>query len=193
MNAIIVLAVVATIAAGSPAWAAQGGEEQKQGQQQQQVQGPGKWTFGRLDVALDKGASSQVEYQPDTHRLVLKTLAGEARVIISARYLILVENVEGTVAIHLPVGRVLNVEPGRSEIVGRALVDDPGQLIIRIASTVAITVLEDLPAARLAGVQTPPGGEFHGDAPIRPFTPRPEGDSTLPVSPSLLRKFGRQF
>ena len=51
----------------------------------------------------------------------LKTLVGEARIVTSAKNLILVESTEGRVEILLPNGRLIVVEPGKAEIVGRAV------------------------------------------------------------------------
>jgi len=39
------------------------------------------------------------------------------------------------VEILLPNGRLIVVEPGKAEIVGRALVDDPGNITIRLSGT----------------------------------------------------------
>jgi len=145
--------------------------------------GPTKVSFGRLDLVLAPGASSEVQYQPDASRLVVKTLAKDARVVTSARYLILLENVEGTMEARLATGRTIRIEPGKSDIVGRALVDDPGQIVVRLASTGVVTVLDDVPAAAISGVVTVPS-----IAP-RPSNPRPESSF---VSPSGLQGFGTQ-
>lgn len=170
---LVVGVALAMVAAGAlPGWAAEHEPEEKH-----VLQGPVEAAFGLLMVALDEGAISEVYYQPDLNRLQVKTLVGEARVIVSARYLILVENLEGRVAIQLPTGRVIAVEPGRSEIVGRALVDDPGQIVIRLASEGVITVLLDTPAAALAGVPPAPS------IPPPPVNPRPESLSAS--SPSF--------
>jgi hypothetical protein len=156
-----------------PTWAQQGS-----GSDKKTLTGPTKQTFGQLDVVLAEGASAEVDHDPATSRLTVRTLSREARVVTSARYLVLVENQEGTVEVTLPTGRRLRVEPGRSEIVGRALVDDPGTISIRIASVAVITVLEGVPAAALSGQVTTPG-------PINPVTgPRPE--TSTAVSPSAI-------
>jgi hypothetical protein len=60
---------------------------------------------------------------------------GEARIVTSARNLVLVESSEGRVEILLPNGRLIVVEPGKAEIVGRALIDDPGTITIRLSGT----------------------------------------------------------
>lgn len=165
----------------TPVWAQQGN-----GSAKKVYNGPIKQTFGQLDLVLTGGASSEVEYQPDQSRLTVRTLAREARVVTSARYLVLVENQEGTVEVTLPTGRTIKIEPGQSDIVGRALVDDPGTISIRIASTANITVLENVPAAALSGQVTTPG-------PINPVTgPRPETSVAVsPSSPSGSQGFGR--
>ncbi|HZS34072.1 MAG TPA: hypothetical protein VFC42_11910 [Methylomirabilota bacterium] len=182
-RALVATCALLLIAAAGPGASAQpatgnGGEKQL-------LRGPVKQTFGALDVVLGEGSSAEVRPQPDASRLSIHTLQGEARVVTSARYLVLVENEEGTVEVTLPTGRRIAIEPGRSDIVGRALVDDPGTISIRIASTAHITVLEGVPAAALSGVVTTP-------TPINPVTgPRPE-TSTL-VSPSSVtgpRGFG---
>jgi hypothetical protein len=171
------------VLAVTPAWAQQGNGNTAE---KKIYNGPLKQTFGHLDLLLADGASSEVQYQPDQSRLTVRTLAREARVVTSARYLVLVENQEGTVEVTLPTGRKIAIEPGKSDIVGRALVDDPGVISIRIASTANITVLENVPAAALSGQVTTPG-------PVNPVTgPRPE--TTIAVSPSSLsgpQGFGR--
>lgn len=157
------------------------------------LDGAGKWSFGRIDLSLDPGASAEVRYQPDVSRLELTVLTGAARIVVSARYLVLIENLEGDLEIRLASGRVVNVEPGRTEIVGQALVDDPGQIVVLSGLRAVVTVLDDSPAARLAGIVTQFGGEFHGDSGTRPVDPRPEGDSEETVSPTQLRRFGARF
>jgi hypothetical protein len=165
--------VVGLLAVALPAWAQQGN-----GPEKKIYTGPIKQTFGQLDLVLEAGATAEVQYQPDASRLTVRTIAREARVVTSARFLVLVENVEGTVEVTLPTGRRIKVEPGQSDIVGRALVDDPGTISIRIASTAHITVLEGVPAAALSGQVTTPG-------PINPVTgPRPE--TSIAVSPSTV-------
>jgi hypothetical protein len=174
---------VASLLAAMPVWAQQGNGREAE---KKVYNGPLKQTFGQLDLLLGPGASSEIEYQPDQSRLTVRTLSREARIVTSARYLVLVENQEGTVEVTLPTGRTIAIEPGKSDIVGRALVDDPGAISIRIASTANITVLENLPAAALSGQVTTPG-------PINPVTgPRPE--TSIAVSPSSVtgpQGFGR--
>jgi len=115
------------IAIGTSAWAA---EDEKR-----IINGPSKTSFGGLELVLGPGASAETAFQPDASKLIVKTLVGEARIVTSARNLILVESTEGRVEILLPNGRVIVVEPGRAEIVGRALVDDPGNITIRLSGT----------------------------------------------------------
>ena len=118
-------ALVITIATSS--WAA---EDEKR-----IVNGPSKTSFGGLELVLGQGASVEAAFQPDASKLVVKTLVGEARIVTSAKNLILVESTEGRVEILLPNGRVIVVEPGKAEIVGRALVGDPGNITIRLSGT----------------------------------------------------------
>jgi hypothetical protein len=99
------------------------------------INGPSKSSFGGLQLVLGQGASAEVAFQPDASKLSVKTLVGEARVITSAKNLILVESEEGRVEILLPNGRVIIVEPGKAEIVGRTLGDDPGNITIRLSGT----------------------------------------------------------
>ena len=133
----------------------------------QLIRGPAEIIYGRLTVALGEGAAAEVDYQPGASRVKIKTLAAEARIVVSARYLILVENLEGTTEIRLPTGRTIMVEPGKSEIVGRALADDPGMIVVRLASEGVVTVLDETPHAM---IQSTMG--FHLDCP--PPCPRPE-------------------
>jgi len=112
---------------GTTTWAA---EDEKR-----IINGPSKTSFGGLQLVLGQGASAEAAYQPDASRLTIKTLVGEARVITSAKNLILVESTEGRVDILLPNGRVVIVEPGKAEIVGRTLGDDPGNITIRLSGT----------------------------------------------------------
>lgn len=109
------------------AWAA---EEEKR-----IVNGPSKTAFGGLDLILGQGASAETSFQPDASSLVVKTLVGEARIVTSAKNLVLVESSQGRVEILLPAGRLIVVEPGRAEIVGRALGDNPGNITIRLSGT----------------------------------------------------------
>lgn len=195
------LLLIGALLVGSAAggWAQGSGSDEDQ---KKIYTGPVEQTFGRLSLVLDQGASARVQYQPDASRLVVETLAGEARVITSARYLVLVENLQGKMEVKLASGRVIVVEEGRSDIVGRAIMDDAGQIIIRLAgvgpfaqatgplelrgSIGVVIVLDDLPnnpAASLRGVITVPH-----IAP-RPVNPRPESSNC--VSPSQPR--GRAF
>jgi len=112
---------------GTAAWAA---EDEKR-----IINGPTKTSFGDLELLLGQGASAEVAFQPDASKLIVKTLVGEARVVTSAKNLILVESAEGRVEILLHNGRPIVVEPGKAEIVGRALVDDPGNITIRLSGT----------------------------------------------------------
>lgn len=120
LGAVIVLA-------GTTTWAA---EDDKR-----IVNGPSKSSFGGFQLVLGQGASAEVQYQPDASKINVKTLVGEARIITSAKNLILVESDEGRVEILLPNGRVVVVEPGKAEIVGRTLGEDPGNITIRLSGT----------------------------------------------------------
>jgi len=115
------------VVVGTTTWAA---EDEKR-----IINGPSKTSFGGLQLVLGQGASAEASFQPDASKLSLKTLVGEARIITSAKNLILVESAEGRVEILLPNGRLLVVEPGKAEIVGRTLGDDPGNIIIRMSGT----------------------------------------------------------
>lgn len=105
------------------------------------INGPSKTSFGGLELVLGQGASAETAFQPDASKLSIKTLVGEARIITSAKNLILVETTEGRVEILLPNGRVIVVEPGKAEIVGRTLGDDPGNITIRLSGTGPIAQL----------------------------------------------------
>ena len=152
-------------------WAAEEGNETSK----QIVRGPAEIIYGRLTVALGEGAAAEVNYQPGASRVKIKTLAAEARIVVSARYLILVENLEGTTEIRLPTGRTIMVEPGKSEIVGRALGEDPGMIVVRLASEGVVTVLDETPHA---AIQSTRGFQ---DCPLP--CPRPERIET-PLSNS---------
>ena len=115
------------IAIGTSTWAA---EDEKR-----IVNGPSRTSFGGLELVLGQGASAETAFQPDSSKLIVKTIVGEARIVTSARNLILVESMEGRVEILLPNGRVIVVEPGKVEIVGRALSDDPGNITVRLSGT----------------------------------------------------------
>jgi hypothetical protein len=148
---------VSILAAGLVMAVAVGLGAQQNGQGQKKTYaGPIQQTFGALNLSLERGASVETDYYPDQTRLVVRTIAQAAVVATSARNLVLVENQEGTVEVTLPTGRRIKIEPGRSDIVGRALVDDPGTISIRIASTAVITVLQGVPAAALSGQVTQP-------------------------------------
>jgi hypothetical protein len=99
------------------------------------INGPSKTSFGGLELVLGQGASAETAFQPDASKLAVKTLVGEARIVTSARNLVFVENTEGRVEILLPNGRLIVVEPGKAEIVGRTLGDDPGNITIRLSGT----------------------------------------------------------
>jgi hypothetical protein len=116
------------IASGTEGWTA--AEDEKR-----IINGPSRTSFGGLQLELGQGASAETKFQPDASKLTVKTLVGEARIITSAKNLILVENTEGRTEILLPSGRLIVVEPGKAEIVGRALVDDPGNITIRLSGT----------------------------------------------------------
>ena len=122
-----VLFGVLIVATGTSIWAA---EDEKR-----IINGPTKTSFGGLELVLGQGASAEVAFQPDASKLIVKTLVGEARIVTSAKNLILVESAAGRVEILLPNGRLIVVEPGKAEIVGRALVDDPGNITIRLSGT----------------------------------------------------------
>jgi hypothetical protein len=123
----VVLLGALIVAIGTSAWAA---EDEKR-----IINGPSKTSFGGLELVLGQGASAETAFQPDASKLTVKTLVGEARIVTSAKNLILVESGEGRVEILLPNGRLIVVEPGKAEIVGRALVDDPGNITIRLSGT----------------------------------------------------------
>ena len=116
-----------TIALTGGAYAAEQEEEKRV------VNGPSKTTFGAFDLILGQGASSEVKYQPDAQTLSIKTLVGEARAVTSAQNLILIENLGGRVEVLTPNGKVVGIEPGKSDIVGRAIVNDPGTITIRLS------------------------------------------------------------
>lgn len=168
----IVIVGFALALGAAQVWAA---EEQKDGKQI--VNGPAEVTFGKMLLSVGSGASAQVRYQPDASRLTVKTLAGEARITTSARNLLLVENKEGKVQVLLTsTGRVIVIESGKSEIFGRAIVNDPGQIIVTLASEVDAWVLGEGQAFPVSGDL--PGGNFG-------FSPRPEGCGRT-VSPTCL-------
>jgi hypothetical protein len=151
------------VTAGSSTWAAE--EDQKR-----IVNGPSRTSFGGLELILGQGASAETAFQPDASRLLVKTLVGEARIVTSAGNLILVENNEGRMEILLPNGRVIIVEPGKAEIVGRALVDDPGTITIRLSGTGPIA---QGPGGPTGGV----GVSTTGSVQILQFTPSARIDS----------------
>lgn len=126
-RALMALLGALIMAVGTSTWAA---EDEKR-----IINGPSKTSFGGLELVLGQGASAETAFQPDASKLAVKTLVGEARIITSAKNLILVESAEGRVEILLPNGRLIVVEPGKAEIVGRALVDDPGNITIRLSGT----------------------------------------------------------
>jgi hypothetical protein len=183
-SAVVAGALLAAFAA--PGWAQQAAPEGQEGQKQI-IKGPSKNSFGRLDLVLPEGSEYEVQYLPEFSLLQLRTITGEARIATSARYLILVESVAGPVEILVSNGRVITVEPGRSEIVGKAIVDDPGMTIIRINGTgplvaqagggtpgppeARVTVLEGVPAAALAGAIITPGPTGPTPTSVSPFAP----------------------
>jgi hypothetical protein len=128
-----VLLAALIIGIGTSTWAA---EDEKR-----IINGPSKTSFGGLDLVLGQGASAEASFQPDASKLRVKTLVGEARIVTSAKNLILVESTEGRVEILLPNRRVIAVEAGKAEIVGRALLDDPGNITIRLSGTGPIAQL----------------------------------------------------
>ena len=152
---------VTWILGSAASWAAEDNDTK------QLIRGPAEVIYGRFTVALGEGGAAEVDYQPGVSRVKIKTLAADARIVVSARYLILIENLEGTAEIRLPTGRTIVVEPGKSEIVGRALTEDPGMIVVRLASEGVITVLDETPHAAI-----PPTMGFHVDCP--PPCPRPE-------------------
>jgi hypothetical protein len=176
LGALIVVAATAT-------WAA---EDEKR-----IINGPSKSSFGGFQLVLGQGASAEVQYQPDASKINVKTLVGEARIITSAKNLILVESDEGRVEILLPNGRVVVVEPGKAEIVGRTLGEDPGNITIRLSGTgpiaqagsgnpgitnsaVQITLLdstENLQDQNTENQDTPPGPRNSPANPVSPSTP----------------------
>jgi hypothetical protein len=126
-RALVALLGAVIVAIGTSTWAA---EDEKR-----IINGPSRTSFGGLELVLGQGASAETAFQPDASKLIVKTLVGEARIVTSAKNLILVESTGGRVEILLPNGRLIVVEPGKAEIVGRALVDDPGNITIRLSGT----------------------------------------------------------
>ena len=137
LTALLLAFAIATT--GASAWAASEDEKRI-------VNGPSKTSFGGLELVLGQGASAETAFQPDASKLVVKTVVGEARIVTSARNLVLVENAEGRMEILLPNGRVIVVEPGKVEIVGRALTDDPGNITIRLSGTGPIAQATGMPS-----------------------------------------------
>ncbi len=125
--ALMAVAGALIFAIGTSAWAA---EDEKR-----IINGPSKTSFGGLELVLGQGASAETAFQPDASKLLVKTLVGEARIVTSAKNLILVESTEGRVEILLPNSRVIVVEPGKAEIVGRTLTDEAGNITIRLSGT----------------------------------------------------------
>lgn len=158
------------LAVGSSTW---GAEDEKR-----IINGPSRTSFGGLELILGQGASAETAFQPDASRLLVKTLVGEARIVTSAQNLILVENSEGRTEILLPNGRVIVVEVGKAEIVGRALVDNPGTITIRLSgtgpiaqaggptpiaqTTAVVTILQFDPSAFIDTTQTTESFPFFG-------------------------------
>jgi hypothetical protein len=126
-SALMAIAGALILVFGTSTWAA---EDEKR-----IINGPSKTSFGGLELVLGQGASAETAFQPDASKLAVKTLVGEARIVTSAKNLVLVESTEGRVEILLPNTRVIVVEPGKAEIVGRTLTDDPGNITIRLSGT----------------------------------------------------------
>ena len=135
----MLILIVALAGAVGPIAPSAWGQSQAPGQDQKDedgytvVEGPAELAYGPLKVILAERASAEIRLQPDARQLSVRTRQGESRIITSARNLVMIENRGGKVEVKLPTGRVINVEPGRTEIVGQALVDDPGQIVIRLA------------------------------------------------------------
>jgi len=182
-RALVALLGAFLVAAGTGAWAASEDEKRI-------INGPSKTSFGGLQLVLGQGASAEIKFQPDASKLTVKTLVGKARIVTSARNLILVESTEGRIEILLPNGRVIVVEPGKAEIVGRTLVDDPGNIVIRLSGTgpiaqaggptgpvtqsaVDVTVLESAePSLTNGQLQPPSSNRFCPTCgPLSPSTP----------------------
>ncbi|MBI1892878.1 MAG: hypothetical protein HYS14_02025 [Candidatus Rokubacteria bacterium] len=161
---ILILGLVLPLSV-TPVWAA----EEKD--QKQVVRGPAEVTFGQMLLSLGQGASAEVAYQPEQTRLTVKTLAGEAKITTSARNLVFVENVEGKVQVLLTsTGRVIVIEQGKSEIFGRAIVNDPGQIIVTVASSINMSIL---PPGLASPLGTPPGLSRSEGRPISDSAPFP--------------------
>jgi hypothetical protein len=126
------------------------------------------YAYGRLALLLRDGAIAEVDPQPGMNAVRVRSVAGvSARIAVSARYFVLVESLHGTTRILLPSRLIITVPPGKAEIVGRALRDDPGMIVIQIEAEALVTVLDDPPQAA-----------------IRPFPEKIEA----PISPSTLRR-----
>jgi hypothetical protein len=172
------------VVAGTTSWAAEN--------EKRIINGPSKTSFGGFQLVLGQGASVEAQYQPDASKINIKTLVGEARIITSAKNLILVESDEGRVEILLPNGRVVVVEPGKAEIVGRTLGEDPGNITIRLSGTgpiaqgpgggnlpisqsaVQVTLLEsteNLQGQNTDNQDTPPGPRNSPANSVSPSTP----------------------
>lgn len=171
----MVLLVGSMLAAVSaPAWAQGAGNDKKV------YNGPSTTSLGPWQLVLGEDASAEVEFQADNNRVVVRTLKKTALLVTAARYLVILENQEGTLEATLPTGRKVAVQPNNVDIVGRALADDPGQIQIQIAGLGAGTVSLDSFATALSGVVTTP-------SPINPVTgPRAETSGT--ISPTTLSK-----
>jgi hypothetical protein len=166
---------MALLAGAGPVWA-QGNEEKKT------LTGPSATALGPGQVLLPDGAKAEVECQPATNRMVIKTTAKDAQLITSARFLVIVENEDGTVDVTLANGRKVSVKPENVDIFGRAIVDDPGQILLFVRGSAIGTVATDIPAAALSGLVT-------SRTPVNPVTgPRPETSSIL--SPSAAGNLG---
>jgi len=161
---ILIVGLVLALSA-APVWAA----EEKE--QKQVVRGPAEVTFGQMLLSLGQGAAAEVAYQPEQARLTVKTLAGEAKITTSGLNLVFVENMEGKVQVLLTsTGRVFVIEQGKSEIFGRAIVNDPGQIIVTAASLINMSIL---PPGLASPLGTVPGFGRSEGRPVSDSAPFP--------------------
>ena len=176
----------------NPGGTQQGGGSQGETREDgsQLITGPAKVGYGPLQLILGEGAAAETRYQPDSRQLSVKTLQGEARVVTPAKNLVMVENIGGKTEIKLPNGRLIKVEPGRTEIVGQAMVDDPGQIVIRFAGLGPLALAGDAPVGTatqaVVTVLTGPAPALLGTIvpQIQSNSPRPEGTCLSPLSPN---------
>jgi hypothetical protein len=82
-RALTALLLALAVATTGSAWAAS--EDDKR-----IINGLSKTSFGGLALVLGQGASAETAFQPDASKPAVKTLVGEARIVTSARNLILV-------------------------------------------------------------------------------------------------------